>query len=616
MPIPLLEGERGALPFIVNRSTPFVTESRNGVTFTRIPGRFSICDSVNGNNRRYPKKVWEKNLAEGSVLKQAISKNAAFGLLEHPSDGRISLLSPICILVTDAKLQSGDDGTGKPISEVVGEIIVLNTAEGMKLRALIEAGYNPLVSSRGFGSVIKAGDGIDEVQEDYVCEGWDVVLRPSFEKAELWVPRDNESKTEQKERAHEKALAESSRGVNMWRVYQHYATNEHKKSFALLSEPQQEAIVTKVSSLKHEEIERIDREFDTAKQENLKAESAPSQAAAAPAAASAKPQLTETVMTINEIKARIGQVRGVAVPKDPARFAEGLNEMASLHQEIANFVAEDAKRGWQGTQLHDEVSRIERTWSESALAPSKAATKLNENYTKVLKVTKLLGEAAVGIRKKLSEALSQNAEAAQLIEELTERGQAWVAVADKRKATIEDLQHKLEVSCEALDIIRDRYNEDMTDMGRRVITLEFAEKAQTEAIQKKLKEAKLPKDIIAIREELEGKKPGEGAAPVQENECEECHKKPCVCKKDESKKDAPKAGTTNESKKDAPAPAPKQEDKKDSTPAPEVPEMRVLVPSVRSVTESVAMVQRLSASRLTEAERRDLEKAKAEPAAK
>lgn len=604
MPIPLLEGERGALPFIVNRTTPFVTESRNGVTFTRIPGRFSICDSVNGNNRRYPKKVWEKNLAEGSVLRQAISKNAAFGLLEHPNDGRISLLSPICILVTDAKLQAGDDN-GKQVNEVVGEIIVLNTAEGQKLRALIEAGYNPLVSSRGFGSVIKASDGIDEVQEDYVCEGWDVVLRPSFEKAELWVPRESESKQEQQEKAHEKALAESAKGINMWRVYQHFATLEHKKSFALLSEPQQEAIVSKVAALTHEDIQKIDSAFDVAKKENLEAASSTPKAATL---AASKPKLTETVMTIQEIRSRIGQVRGIAVPKDPARFAEGLNEMAQIHQEIANYVAEDQKRGWEGTKLHDELSRIEKAWSESALAPSKAATKLNESYTKVLRVTKVLGEAAVNIRKKLSEALSQNAEAAQLIEELTERGQAWVAVADKRKATIEDLEHKLSVACEALDIIRDRYNEDMTDMGRRVITLEFAEKAQTESIQKALKEAKLPKDIIAIREQLD---PKSKEAPKADES------KKDAPKTDESKKDAPKTEPKNESKKDAPAPAPQQEDKKDSTPAaPAVPEARVLVPSVHSVTESVAMVQRLSASRLTEAERREMEKAKAEPAAK
>ena len=533
-----MEGERGAVPFIVNRSNPFLTEQRNGISFTRIPGRFSVCDSINGNNRRYPKRVWEKNLAEGSVLRQSIAKNGAFGLLEHPSDGRISLQSPICILVTDAKLQTAqDESTKQQVNEVVGEIIVLNTAEGQKLRALIEVGYNPLVSSRGFGSVVKAMDGVDEVQDDYVCEGWDVVLKPSFEKAELFVPRESKQEESQPAAApapvkEEKALAENQAPNNLPPV---------------ASSPE---------------------------------------AAAAPSAASATTTLTENIMTINEIKSRIGAVAGTSVPKDPARFAEGLNEMAQLHQSIAEAVAVEPKASWQGQQLHDQLSRIEKTWSESVLAPAKAATKLTENYTKVLKVTKVLGEAAIGIRKKLSEAIAQNAEAAQLIEELTERGQAWVAIADKRKTQLAELEHKLEVACEALDIIKKRYHEDMTEMGRHVITLEFAEKAQTPEIQKALKEATKPKDIIAIREKLDPKAKQE--SKDKEKDCEKCKKAPCCCESKEAKQESKKEST--------PAPAAKQEDKNSAPSAETLGEARVLVPSVRSISESVAMVQRLSTS--------------------
>ena len=594
--ISLMEGERGAVPFIVNRSKPFVTEQRNGVSFSRIPGRFSICDSVNGNNRRYPKKVWEKNLADGSTLRQAIAKNAAFGLLEHPKDGRISLESPICILVTDAKIQpSIDEDTKKPVDEVVGEIIVVNTCEGQKLRALIEVGYNPMVSSRGFGSVLKASDGVDEVQEDYVCEGWDCVLKPSFERAELFVPRESKQEsqpavpaaaapTPKQESQPVKPLTEQ-RGVNLWNVFQSLAEKLHGKSWASVSEAERDAIAAKVQTMPHTELEAIEAAFTAKKTEEAKnlpqAASSPAAVAAASAASANKP-LTEKSMTINEIKSRIGAVRGTSVPKDPARFAEGLNEMGQLHQEIANFVAEDAKRGWQGQQLHDELSRVEKAWSESVLAPSKAAVKLTENYSKVLKVTKILGEAAIGIRKKLSEALAQNAEAAQLIEELTERGQAWVAIADKRKGTVAELEHKLEVACEALDIIKQRYHEDMTDMGRHVITLEFAEKAQSPDIQKMLKEAKKPADIIAIREKLdpEGAKKAKLEAEGSSEDCTVCKKKPCCCKKTESKP-APAAAS-----------APVTEAKVETTPG--LAEARVLVPSVRSISESVSMVQRLS----------------------
>jgi len=579
-----MEGERGAVPFIVNRDQPFVTESRQGINVTRIPGRFSICDCINGNNRRYPKKVWEKNLAEGSALRQSIAKNAAFGLLEHPSDGRISLQSPICILVTDAKLQSArDESTGNALTEVVGEIIIVNTMEGQKLRALIDVGYNPLVSSRGFGSVIKASDSVDEVQEDYVCEGWDVVLKPSFEKAELFVAREGKQEEGKQAPAAAPAIVES-KGVNLWCVFQHLAEKTHNKPWQSITDAERDAIAAKVEAMPQAEKAALAEEFRTRQTNDAANESKPQvasspAAAAAPVAEASKP-MTVNIMNINEIKSQISAVRGVAVPKDPTRFAEGLSHLANLHQEIANYVAEDAKRNWQGQQLHDEVKSLERVWTEAAQAPSKAATKLNENYTKVLKVTKCIGEAAIGLRKKLSEALTQNAEAAQLVEELTERGQAWVAVADRRNDQIAALEHKLEVSCEALDIIKNRYNEDMTEMGRHVITLEFAEKAQTPEIQKLLKEATKPKHIIAIRETLDpegSKKAKEAAAVAAQQESKKdckCKKQPCICESKQEGQQAPAAAA--------------------AAPAAPLNEARVLVPSVHSISESVAMVQRLS----------------------
>lgn len=518
----LYEGLSGAVPFMADRSHNFVTESRNGLVVTKIPGRFSICDSVNGNGRKYPEKVWEKNLAEGSQLKTAIKRNAAFGLLEHPKDGQISLNSPICILITDARIESGKDKDGKSIKEVLGEIMVLGTAEGQKLTALIDAGYNPLVSSRGFGSVLKDDQGIDVVQEDYICEGWDVVMKPSFETAELWPSREEKKEEGAPAAKTEKALAEE-----------------------------------KISAAA------------PAAASALKEASTPSPAPA-PASASASKPLTETIMDITTLKSRIGSLRSDKVPTEPQRFAEGMNEMAQLHQEIANFVAEDAKRTWQGQQLHDSLCAVEKTWSESAMAPSKTAIKLSESYRKALRVTKAIGEAACNFKKKLGEALRQNSEAAALIEEITQRGKAWVALADKRKATIEELDHKVNVACEALEIMAKRYHEDVTDLGRRVITLEFGPKAQTESIQKLLKEATHPKDVLAIREQLEGKKDEKA--------------------KEEGKKDESAKAPVAESKKESGAPAPEVKS------AESLSEARVLVPSLRSVTESVDMVKRLSAS--------------------
>jgi Straboviridae prohead core protein protease len=166
-----------------------IIESRNpttGITSKRIPGTLSVCDCINGNRRRYPLKVWEKNLSEGSILRSLMARKASFGLLEHPADGKVDLRSPISHITTEATLAEGKDADGKKVVYVKGCIEVIEgTPEGKKLAALIEAGYDPLVSSRGYGSLNSGADGIDEVQEDFVCEGWDVVSTPSFTQATL-----------------------------------------------------------------------------------------------------------------------------------------------------------------------------------------------------------------------------------------------------------------------------------------------------------------------------------------------------------------------------------------------------------------------------------------------
>ena len=181
----LVEGATGAVPFFVDRTKPIVFEARADGRSSRIPGRFSICDCVNGNNRRYSKRVWEKNLQTGSALREAMKRNAAFGFLEHPKDGIVDFLSPISHHVTEADLKEEKGTTGKMVCEVHGTIEILETPEGGKLKALIEGGYNPMVSSRGYGSLEKGTDGVDNVCDDYVCEGWDVVIKPSFDTAEL-----------------------------------------------------------------------------------------------------------------------------------------------------------------------------------------------------------------------------------------------------------------------------------------------------------------------------------------------------------------------------------------------------------------------------------------------
>ena len=81
---------------------------------------------------------------------------------------------------------------------------------------------------------------------------------------------------------------------------------------------------------------------------------------------------------------------------------------------------------------------------------------------------------------------------------------------------METLAKKHKVACEALDEIARRYHADTTDLGRRLIQVEFREAlASKPEVNKSLREATRLRHVAAIREKLEGK-PKEGEAPGKE----------------------------------------------------------------------------------------------------
>lgn len=462
----LCEGATGGFDFIVDRSKPFITEARaTGGTITRIPGRFSVCDCVNGNNRRYSKRVWEKNLNTGSILQESIKRNGAFGLLEHPKDGIVTLNSPISHQVTKAELRESKDATGKPVFEVVGEISLydfgdIHTPEARKLRALIEGGYNPLVSSRGYGSLKRASDGVDDVDEDYVCEGWDVVIKPSFESAELTPDRS--------------ALSQTTS-----RMAQPATPNPAAESKA---QAPAETVLTEDKNLK---------------------ESKPS-SGSTPAAS--LPPTKNKRMELKDITSRIATLESLEPSKlDPQRFAESVAQVEELHQQVAECAAGDPKLSWEAQKMHKALDRVSTKLSEAVQAPSVKAKKLAESNTKLMKVINAVAQTAVTYKKRLGESAKAKDTQTKLVEELTRRGQGWQKLAEQRKAKFTQLQDDFDTSCEALDIMAKRYHEDTTELARRLIVLEFKEKAQTPEVQKALKEATRLRHIAAIRESLEGK---------------------------------------------------------------------------------------------------------------
>jgi len=491
--------------FIVDRQKIVEEKSPSGIVSKIIPGKFSICDTVNGNNRIYPRKVWEKNLVEGSDLMNRIKKIGAWGLLEHPEDGRIDLRSPIAIRLIEVQLQS--DGT------VTGKIKILDTDEGRKLQVMVDEGYNPLVSSRGFGTVTKRSDGIDEVQEDYVCEGWDVVIQPSFTACELTPQRA--------------ATKESKIHPDNWEGAPPVA-------------------------------------------ENLKV-SNPSASQVTPAKARIDKPKTNIAMDLKNIQERLSTLRGTPISGlTPERFAEGRSVMQELHREASSYLSENATASWDVSQLHSQISDLEKNWAEAVSAPSKKASKLVEDNAKLLKVAATVAKTGLAYKDELTETRKKLAEAQNLVKEVAARGRAWKARAESLKGKLDYQKEALWLSSSGNDELAAMYKTDLTEAGKHILTLEFKEKVEAEPIKKLMTEATHPNHIQKIRETLETET--KVASPAAEVKKEE--EKPAA--KQESK-ESPKA----------PAEAPKVE-------AASIPTQPAVQLGITSISESLAITRRLS----------------------
>ncbi len=439
-----------------------------------VPGRFSLCDSVNGNNRRYPFRVWEKNLKEGSPLVEAVKNKRSLGLLEHPKDGNVSLLSPISHLVTAVKME------GK---EVSGAITLVTTSEGNKMRALIEAGYNPFVSSRGYGSVIKGPDGIDEVQDDFVCETWDLVLNPSFKTAELTPQRESLQPVTE---ATLKVSAQAETPENLF-----------AKINSLVNE----------GRIKADSVKLINGQVVLESNPVVPAAATPAVEPISTPAAPVTPAInTRDTMDIKTIRESVQALRQIDVSKiDPRQLAEGLTKMTTLHQEAAAI--QDPKMSWDVQSAHKELDALEQVWSESAKAPIATLTKLQEQQTRTFKVLREACAAGIKYRNRLAETLKSLTKKEGVLAEVSKRGNVWRERAKIAESKLKLTESRLNLSYASLDEFVRRYHEDTTKLARGMLMLEH--KAKIEAspeLLKRVNEATRVEHLTPIKEEITGKK--------------------------------------------------------------------------------------------------------------
>jgi len=167
-----------------------LSESTDGYLRGRLLG--SIADKVNANRRLYPKAIWE---AQISHIAELMTRGRFVGLNDHPSF--FSGGKPTDIVLKFEDVWFGNvDGPQKKSDEVWLETIVIPTAGGKDIAEILKAGVEIGVSSRGYGSskpIYKDGEekddppvwDYDEIQPDFVVEGFDLVYRPSVEDARV-----------------------------------------------------------------------------------------------------------------------------------------------------------------------------------------------------------------------------------------------------------------------------------------------------------------------------------------------------------------------------------------------------------------------------------------------
>lgn len=130
-------------------------------------GRFALADVPTANGRIYRRALWKREIAR---LKEAMERKRVFGEADHPADGRTQVKRVACIILDLELTESG---------EVIGTAEIIDTTNGKDLKAIFAAGGEVGVSSRGYGSCSKDGNGNDVVEDDFQLDTFDFVVDPA-----------------------------------------------------------------------------------------------------------------------------------------------------------------------------------------------------------------------------------------------------------------------------------------------------------------------------------------------------------------------------------------------------------------------------------------------------
>ena len=135
-----------------------------------IEGVFMQSDVKNRNGRIYPKNTLAKET--NRYINEYVNKGRALGELNHPTGPTVNLDR-----VSHIVKELHENG-----KSIYGKAKVLDTPMGKIVKNLIDEGAQLGVSTRGMGS-LKAKNGYQEVQEDFMLAAIDIVADPSAPNA-------------------------------------------------------------------------------------------------------------------------------------------------------------------------------------------------------------------------------------------------------------------------------------------------------------------------------------------------------------------------------------------------------------------------------------------------
>jgi len=135
-----------------------------------LEGVLSTAENINRNKRLYKKPLLEREF--NRYIETKVKTNEAAGELNHPAS---PVVNPdrICHRIVEIN-QEGNDFYGKSL--------VINTPEGNRIRAFVEADLKVGVSTRALGTITK-NENYNLVNEDLQLICVDVVMNPSNQKS-------------------------------------------------------------------------------------------------------------------------------------------------------------------------------------------------------------------------------------------------------------------------------------------------------------------------------------------------------------------------------------------------------------------------------------------------